>query len=672
MKAFYLVLSIVLLVFTNSHKAFAQKNYSTEDSLKGFDASEFLFGAKQEGVKEEVIEKILIAKKRNFINEKYGIKPINLVHQNKTLSSVASALNEDFEDAVNNPGPQVGGNVNGWSFFGGSGAYFCSTNTAVNTAFNYTVYNAPYVDLNIAFTSAASITASYFDASSNIQPSGSCFLRLNDAGAGAKVIRISKTYTISTANSLFQYAYKLVLNDPAGHTCCDMPGFKITATITNTATNTSTVLSCPQISVALGASCGTLVTVPSYSVGSGGYNFTNWVPSSIDLSNYIGFAVTIDVIAIDCSFGGHAGYAYFDAKCSSASILSNGNPITINSGTTIIPTCGSTFVNLSAPPNSGPYSWASNSIFIPFSLGIPSNTNTSFSTPQTGTLQLSYYPNGANCGLSAKTLSIVANSALSTSLTIQPNCSNSITAVSITNSPTALINYSWQPPPSSLSVNSATAYYTSNLNGSVTVQDVFGCIGTSTFSVNPITNPLIANGALITPTCSINTINLIPTISTSFNNTIIYYSSIPNGAVLNPPSATVLPGVNTPSLIVSSNAIPGNYYFTVTNTLTTCQASHSFVVTNCLPLALNSVDAEPNLNYVYPNPSKGTVVVKLDGLSTELLSLSIFDVQGKMLLRQSVTQDEKLTLNLQSGLYFYQFDWKDKKSEWNKLLINND
>ncbi|MDI9342647.1 MAG: hypothetical protein QM534_18895, partial [Sediminibacterium sp.] len=355
---FYL---FALLFVLGVAKVFAQTNARpvdpralyifSEDSLQGFDEHSASAAALANGCYGTEFKVFMFREKRRFINQKYNIqerpayKPAftpPVYTKSSALPSSGSCSNEDFEDATS--GQIVApGAVNGWVITStSSGANFCNP-PATFAANLYTVYNGPISDANIgAAAGSASIISSYFDAVSNTQPSGSCFIRLNDAFAGAKAVQMKKTFTVTPNNALFQYAFKAVIED-GGHSCCDQPGLKIRATITNTATSSSTVLACPQISVAVpGPSCvqPTNAATPAFLNGVSPWKYNNWFPSAIDLSPYIGFQVEIDVFAIDCSFSGHGAYVYFDAKCSPMTILGNGNSFPAGTPFINIPTCG--------------------------------------------------------------------------------------------------------------------------------------------------------------------------------------------------------------------------------------------------------------------------------------------------------------------------------------------
>jgi gliding motility-associated-like protein len=570
------------------------------DSLTGFDEQAASASALENGAFGKEFKVFMYREKRNFIIQKYGIKVIQPVEINNftppvynyKLSSMPSSgacNNEDFEDATSNNGPQVGGVVNGWSLFGGTGANYCSpvANGATST---YTVYNAPTID-NI-MVAPNNTVASYFDANNVNQPAGSCFIRLNNANAGGKVIRASKTYTINPNNALFRYAYRAVISDP-NHGCCDQPGFHIKVTITNTATSQSTLLACPNISVAAGTACTGSAT-PGFVTGNNlngspsRYN-PNWVPGAIDLSSYIGFAVTLNVFAIDCSLSGHAGYVYFDALCAPMTIIGNGQGFPAGTSSIILPTCGASGATVTAPPGLGPYSWNSSQISIPASYAVPSNTNQTLLTNQSGTLQLTMNPPGS-CNPINKIITVTITPApVVVASATQASCTNSLSVASLTTSGSASVNpmIFWSPQPASVAGNSLSASGLAIGVTTITVADNFSCQATTTINIlpapPPVTFSVVNNTGSFSLTCLNPTINMGAVTNYTYGSLTYTWSSISftsNGTtvgITQPGDYTVCASdVNTGCItcetftILQNISIPSNTITNPTSNILTC------------------------------------------------------------------------------------------------------
>jgi len=448
------------------------------DSVAGFDEQAASVLATGYGLSGQEYKYYMYKQKRKYVNQKYSIvtkqaKPAKYTpgvpkfvqldnmwgaQKSQMLPSSGACTNDDFEDAQSNPGAQIGGAVNGWSLYGGTGATYCNPQAA-NATNLYTVYNAPVFDsYMIAPTNQVS---SYFDATSTSQPAGNCFIRLNDDFAGAKVVKLVKSYIITANNALFRYAYRAVISNP-NHSCCDQPGFQIKVTITNTITNSSTLLACPQVSVAAGTACGPATpgfVNGNYLNGSPSAYNPQWVPASMDLSAQIGNQVTLEVYAIDCALGGHAGYVYFDALCQPMTILGNNNGFPAGTPSITLPTCGAAGATITAPPGLGPYSWSSGQITIPSNLAVPNNTNTTLVTNQSGTLQLNMAPPGG-CAPIIKVITVTITPApIALISATQAGCTNSLSIASLTCAGSASVNpvITWSPTPGSLSGNSLVA-----------------------------------------------------------------------------------------------------------------------------------------------------------------------------------------------------------------------
>jgi gliding motility-associated-like protein len=533
--------SIMVLLAMIAGSIFAQKSHIdkasqyifSNDSIAGFDETAASAAAFQNNCFGKEFNVCMYLQKRKFINEKYNIKAVESpVHRaavvpppaeyfampksnarSALLPSSGACANEDFEDAQANPGAQVGGAINGWNVYGGTGANFCNPN-AVSATNLYTVYNAPVIDQYMLFPSNS--ISSYFDATSNAQPAGNCFIRLNNDLAGGKVVKLTKTYIVSPGNAVFRYAYRAVISNP-GHSCCDQPGFVIYVSITNTVTNTSTLLPCPQVTVAAGTSCGP--AAPGFSVGNplngspSAYN-PSWVPAAIDLSPYLGYQVTLNVYAIDCALGGHAGYVYFDALCCPMTIIGNNNGFPAGTPSITLPTCGAAGATITAPAGLGPYSWSSGQISIPANLTVPNYTNTTLITNQSGTVQLTMNPPGS-CAPINKIITVTITPApIAVGSVTQAGCTNTLTAASLTTAGSASVNpvITWSPSPGSLSNNSLTATGLPVGTTTVTVQDIQGCKVTVTMNILPAPPPVtftINNlSGSYSITCHTPTINL--------------------------------------------------------------------------------------------------------------------------------------------------------------------
>ena len=148
---------------------------------------------------------------------------------------------------------------------------------------------------------------------------------------------------VTANNCVFTYRYAVVLENPS-HTPPEQPKFTINVL---DATGTQ-----------IGGACGTyLVTSASGLPGFTTYadnasngscstgcdvEWEDWQTVTMDLSTWLGQAVTVQFTSFDCTPGGHFGYAYIQCYCGALRCTQQ---------------CTGTSVILSAPPGFAAYSW---------------------------------------------------------------------------------------------------------------------------------------------------------------------------------------------------------------------------------------------------------------------------------------------------------------------------
>ncbi|MFI5150733.1 MAG: PKD domain-containing protein [Bacteroidia bacterium] len=153
---------------------------------------------------------------------------------------------------------------------------------------------------------------------------------------GALAGSLSTSFTVSATTTNFTYDYAVVLQDP-GHATSDQPYFFLTLT-----DQSGNILPCGAYSVIAGPS------IPNFTETSPGSQiwYRNWTSVFCDLTPYIGQCVTMTYVCRDCTQGGHYGYAYVDASCAPAQIVTSSPAI-----------CGSSTITLTAPPGASAYAW---------------------------------------------------------------------------------------------------------------------------------------------------------------------------------------------------------------------------------------------------------------------------------------------------------------------------
>ncbi|MDD3986017.1 MAG: hypothetical protein PHY59_09155, partial [Methanobacterium sp.] len=259
--------------------------------------------------------------KRNYINQKYNLnKPIPVINSPKVngkpiggggnVINVAPCVNEDFEATT--PGTYTGsGNstaITGWTI----------SSRAVNgTCNNTNLWTAGSPKLWVVTTPITGIPGIGALGASPL--GGNNVIQMNNQFTPYSLeTKISQVFPVTSANSVFQFAYAGVWEDGT-HQCCEQPKLEI-----RMFDCLGAPLACSSLSLqSQGQNCPN--GAPGYSV-SGGLSFTpTWFVRYIDLTPFIGTCVTIEIINSDCIFSGHYGMVFFDAKCG-GQIIGTGIP----------------------------------------------------------------------------------------------------------------------------------------------------------------------------------------------------------------------------------------------------------------------------------------------------------------------------------------------------------
>lgn len=520
-------LKLIALIFTSLFvgNMFGQKT-SFADSLVGFDENAAKKAALSEGFLGSEFPVRMERLKREYINAKYGIKvnklpmwksKVNNTMMNSSSMSmvVPQCNNEDFESPVVSPGetPITSSNqVPGWTIDEGVNQFpnnscnlgGCCPNPPSNSAL---IAAGPtgYVDNVIG---SQYPLYSVFGTSANngitINPQlglpamfGTQFLRLNDAQTGDySMAKLTKSFLVTPNNALFQTAFISVFYP--GHGCCDAGAFQIK--LTNLTTNS--VLTCPAFSVSAPSSQCTGTTPVQYYIGGTNNPFTGsgfspiynkWQLQTLDLTAYIGNNIQIEVIASDCTAGGHYGYVYFDAQCSPMVVVGNNSSFPAGTPSITLPTCGASGATITLPNGLGPYSWQGPGVPGPFT--VPSFTNQTYITAVSGTLNAIMNPAGA-CAPIIRLITVSITPAPNLNLTpMQPSCSNSVSSLTGTltvgATPMTVVHTG---PTGTVPVNVSGNTFTSP-GGTVTtlapgihtitIVDGIGCNITKTVQINP-------------------------------------------------------------------------------------------------------------------------------------------------------------------------------------------
>jgi gliding motility-associated-like protein len=206
------------------------------------------------------------------------------------VSSQESCNNLDFET----------GTFIRWE--GGTGVCCPSDNLSLGIVRNrHTIMKGKGVDKNTC------------DKIAVVAPGGKYSARLGNENIGKEVETLSYTLDVSEYNALFIYKYAVVLQD-GGHIAEEQPYFRVSVFKEN--------------GELIDPLCGSYNVVATSNLPGFEYCSSNkvaykdWTTVGLNLSAFIGKKITIEFETGDCTRGGHFGYAYVEAYCSSLKINS--------------------------------------------------------------------------------------------------------------------------------------------------------------------------------------------------------------------------------------------------------------------------------------------------------------------------------------------------------------
>lgn len=536
---------ILLVLFGTSSANLSSQNVTVyaHDSLKGFDETIFINQNVSLGFSGLALKKRLQTAKKEYIFEKYyhnhGNQLVWKTPVSKTINP--GCTNMDFET----------GSFSGWNVSAGINtnsstmAGCCASTVGIVSQVIASVGNDPIVGAALPLTSPFG---------------GTKIAKINDANTGAVVERISQSFSVTSANAIFQFAYAGVLED-AAHSCSDQPFMNVSVI-----DSSGNILACPKIEIAAPSPACTQpasVSANWTSVPTSGVNnvyYHNWEVKTIDLSPYIGTSITIQITVGDCALSGHFGYGYFDCKCYPLEINLSGTLFDATPQTPInVSTCGAISATVTAPYGLNPYLWNG-----PAASGVVAVTTQSIATSTPATYTLVMSPVGTCYGPITKfiILNVTPNPTV-TNVTSQATCTNATGSGTINvTSGTSPFHYNWLPAASTNSIATGLAPGT---DYTVTVVDTFGCKNSTIVSIASFTNG--------------------PT-----------YTISPLGGVLT---------CNTPSLTLSATTDPNTTVAVWTNTTTssfdvTSAGTFSCILTNTVSSCTSTVPITITANTITP------------------------------------------------------------------------
>ncbi len=455
---FVIVLFLSNIVVIGQNKLSYLSYIFPSDSINGFDEDKVKNEALSHGYFGNEFKVYMYRAKRNYINEKYGF---TITYNNKKnlpiTPSTAPCLNEDFEAS---PTGSIA-LISGWTITEGQNSNFgsctmslcCSTPaTGKNTWIRTTPYNS----------------GSLLGTIPNSPLGGTKIIQLNDnITSQGEVVRLSQTFTVTSSNCFFQYAY-MCEEDGRSHTCCSHPYLNVTfydCSNNIITAGTNTVFPPNTCSQPFDPSWTTPVT----STLTGIYYHKTWQLKTVNLSTYIGSCVKVQVTMGDCDGWAHYGYCFFDAKCGPSSIMVNSTPF-LPVGT--INACGIP-VTLNATGNPTPIVWNG-----PSGSGINTNTNVSITTSVTGTYTLTT-GTGSNTAVNIFTLNVLPLPTVSLTASSNTACTSGGT-ISLNASPGGGVYYGTGvsgpkfSPPSTAGNYLVSYYYSDPINS---------CANTATLNI---------------------------------------------------------------------------------------------------------------------------------------------------------------------------------------------
>ena len=603
--ALFMVFAGMLAKMNAQEASRVRYQYFSNDSLKGFDEQAARMSAISEGFLGDEFPIRMNMLKRQYINAKYDLVPHNQPSGPAipNMQVLPGCVNEDFEASTAGQ-ITTSTQINGWVVTGGShtlGSQYNSCNLSgccPNNPLECVLITAPatgYIDNTIGsqypiysvFGTDVANSAAAASANTHIaQPlKGNNFIRVNSNNNNYSLSRLSKTFSVTSANSLFQFAFISVF--ATGHSCCDAGAFKINLY------NGSQSIPCPNftISAPSGGSFGcpggagtpnyyvtnsnTTYTYNSSGQSNGSYIYNRWQINSIDLTPYIGQNITIDIVTSDCTAGGHYGYIYFDAQCGAMTITGNGTEFPADSTNVKVPTCGAAGATITAQAGLGPYSWIGPG--VPTNYSTPSYTNQVYVSNISATYTLQMNPAGSCQPINKIVTTTVTPAPLLAASVVQAQCGGTMAVVSLTPSGSAAVpsSLTWSPSPLSLNSSTTVGNYQIPTSGvtivTVTAKDPLGCKVVTNATVMPA--PPIPSFTIQNITNQYSITCKTPSIDLNAYNTYTY-------GTLNYFWATPSATFNTSSVTIFN---PGNVTVTITDPVTNC------VTTRTTSILINTV-----------------------------------------------------------------------------------
>jgi gliding motility-associated-like protein len=144
-----------------------------------------------------------------------------------------------------------------------------------------------------------------------VAPGSDYSVRIGNVNRGSKFDRLQKTFTVTADNTLFQYKFAIILQDDNNnHATYQKPGFNVKLT-----DESGNDVGCSYYDIQLEPQ-----TVADGFKQQNDLQYRNWTTVAMDLRNYVGRRLTVEVNVHGCTRMRHFGYAYFDASCAKSEV----------------------------------------------------------------------------------------------------------------------------------------------------------------------------------------------------------------------------------------------------------------------------------------------------------------------------------------------------------------
>jgi hypothetical protein len=485
------------------------------DSLNGFDINTEMRSIYLRGFEEKEAKTLLKIKQREFIHKKY---PTTLVSGNIggriiRPGNVANApcINEGFEGApIGTLSASSGWSVNTQPINWNTNTYLCGPVTFSN------VFNSSYTSVSLT-----PISNSLCNNVPHSPLGGNKIINMFNSipGPTATTTKMYQTFSVTSTNFNYLYCYKAILQDAGtSHYCCEHAN--ISFNFYDCSNTLLTTLGNTLIPGYFGCSVTPISNWTSLLHNSIGFYFytPNWEIKSVNLIPYIGSCITVEVVASNCSFGGHYGQLYYDSYCSNQIMLANNNFVMSNSHTIC-----TTTATLAGMPGLNAYTWQG-----PLSSSVTGSTNSIITTSVSGNYTLT-----AQLG----TLSITQITSLSINPFSAPSVSgNSVicfgNSLQLQLNGNGLSTYTWNTGAQTASVLVSPGY--SN-NYTVVSTNSLGCPFTNIITPTVLTTPTIGLSSALSSVCAGDSNTLI--INSSSGTTYTWSNGAQTTSIIVNPTA---------------------------------------------------------------------------------------------------------------------------------------